>query len=79
MKRVSYVSLPIVGILQTQVEHEFDEGDEDAILDLALSQDLDISMVSEWEAVRRIATGNVLHAPLNSAEIDYSEDIPEAE
>jgi hypothetical protein len=58
------VCLPITGIIWVTVEAE----DEDDAIDEALGSDqLETSNIAEWEALRRICSGNVLHAQLNEA------------
>jgi hypothetical protein len=58
------VCLPITGIIWVTVEAE----DEDDAIDEALGSDqLETSNIEEWEALRRICSGNALHAQLNEA------------
>ena len=56
------VCLPITGIIWVTVEAE---SEEDAIDVAFCSDDLSLDNVEEWEAHRRICSGNVLHAQQN--------------
>jgi hypothetical protein len=60
MKPKKYiVSIPLVGMAHFEVEAWEQYSDTS-------SDDLDV----EWELVEQVATGNVLHAPLNEIEIN---------
>ena len=58
------VCLPITGIIWVTVEAEDEEGAIEAALH---SEALNNDNIEEWEAHRRICTGNILHAQMNEA------------
>lgn len=58
------VCLPITGIIWVEVEAD----DEESAIEAAFHSDsLNNENIEEWEAHRRICTGNILHAQLNEA------------
>ena len=64
-----YVTIPIAGSVTVLVEAK----DEDEAVEKAWDKIGDDDADVEWEALRKIASGNVLHAPCNSIEVDLAE------
>lgn len=54
------VTLPITGYVVVEVETD-DDGDEEDAIETALSSEVSIKDVQEWETLRRVNQGNVCY------------------
>lgn len=75
MKRYT-VKVPIVAVCYVEVEAE----SEKEAIDLAFeSDDVSLESVEEWEPLKHITQGNVIHTYHNDAEVVAEEEIEESE
>lgn len=78
MKRYM-VEIPIAGIVSVEVDADSEESAIDRALQIPFSVEIDSRgaglELDEIDVYREICTGNVLHVPLNRAEISSEEDI----
>lgn len=65
------VEVPIVALCVVKVKAD---NEEDAIDKALESEDLKIDNIEEWEALRKIVEGNVVHTYNNEAEVMNVED-----
>lgn len=59
-----FVSLPVTGTATIEVQAETEEG----AIDAALSAELTVEHLREWEAIRQIVRGNIFCGIRNEAE-----------
>ena len=64
------VFVPIAGYVQIEVEAE----NEKDTIDKAFEQGCSAEDISEFDMFEHIAQGNVLHAPMNSIEVEEIKD-----
>lgn len=69
MKKYS-VTVPITGIIFTEVEAESEEGAIDKALEAAYT----FEDISEWDTCRQIVRGNIFYGHTNEAEADQLEE-----
>ena len=64
------VLVPIAGYAMVEVEAE---NEEEATI-TALSKDIIVDDIEEWDVYRNITQGNILYPPFNSVEVELIED-----